>query len=310
MGEGAQSPDPENNENNEPIDHNGAPSAPPTKHKPPDSDPEKTRGCYKIARDIVGLVGVIAAVLAAYYYSGELREMQKQTTIQRNSSMLAEDAWLHVSSGNVKYSTNSNGMTSVITTVHITNTGKTPARQIYAEVAMRLVPNDVTCVPDYRGNQLSNAAGNLMLPGGEPISFVVRLGEDTGQHEKPKLISKAAVAQWKAGQYFVVTYGRLTYRDIFGGWHWEHFCSYSPSDHVPQSPWCEAYNNMDTRRLGRQPRRTPPVGEPYVAAGHVHPVPVEPASVPFCNRITSASSGLFAPIPPGAMDSQVIGMRH
>ena len=263
---------------------------------------EKRRSKYKIASEVVtplsATVAAIAAIIAAHYYAGQLIQMRKQTVIQRNASMLAESAWPYVSSGNMHYSSEANGMASIFTTVRITNAGKTPARQLYAEVAMRIVPNGETCVPDYRGNQLDNAIANVLVPGGKPISFIVKLGSDAGQEQEPKLLSKTRVAQWKAGQYYIVTYGRITYRDIFGGWHWEHFCSWSPSDRISTSAWCEAYNDMDTRRLGGQPRNVPPASEPYVAGGRIHSPPLEPASVPFCKRTANAVNGLFVPHPP------------
>lgn len=257
----------------------------------------------KIALEVIGLgLLITTAVLtgmAVHYYDLQWHAMQEQTIIQRNTSMLAEDAWPYIHTGKPITSLKANGMVSVGMEIRITNAGKTPARQLYAQFAMRIVPNGEICAPDYRG-LLGNATANVLVPGGTPLSFIVPLGSDAAQNATRILLSKTRFAQLKAGQYYVVTYGRVTYRDIFGAWHWEHFCSWSPANsRISAGVWCGPYNNMDRRRLGSRLKTTPPAGEPYLAGGRVHAVPLESASIPFCKRAAHWANRLFLSSPPG-----------
>jgi hypothetical protein len=138
----------------------------------------------------------------------------------------------------------------------IKNTGETPAKTIYAYIAVDIVkPDDVINFSYEQGNKrrphlklfypfmfpkASRAVTHFALrPGENPEKIIVT----------PELISEINAEDPKVR---VVMHGRITYNDIFGDPHWIKFCAQSNPTPLglnsKSGKQCVNHNDIDTQK--------------------------------------------------------------
>jgi len=235
---------------------------------------------YKIALETLTLLFAIGAAAAAgfaiHYYNRQWQEMRKQTVIQRNTSITTERAWLALTSGSTRYLPNAQNLRTVTVDMEIRNTGKTSARQVFAQVQVNVVRNGQKVVLEYSPNSAITQVSMVLLAN-DSFNFVAPL-QHTDAHGVMEAITLSP-ADWQQlldGKGFIVTYGRLTYIDSFGRWHWHHFCSWtSPSglEHAANgftAQNCTAYNEMDQINLDDdQSGSVTPLKDPFLMNGMI-----------------------------------------
>lgn len=229
---------------------------------------------YKIALEILTLFfaigSAVAAGVAVHYYNQQWQEMHKQTVIQRNVSVTTERAWLALSSGDVHVGApNAHKLRLVVVDMQITNSGKTPAKQVFAEVVIDIVRNRVKWNAHYDGLPPTSQILNVILAG-DSSKFSASLQHAAATGTEPTLFSEADWQQLVEGRDYIVVYARMTYRDSFGRWHWQHFCSWSAFAQGEFSAQnCTAYNDMDRIDLDDETTGHSPPSDPYLSEGEI-----------------------------------------
>jgi hypothetical protein len=228
---------------------------------------------YKIALEILTLLFAIASAIAAgfavHYYNFQWREMHKQTVIQRNVSVTTERAWLAVTSGAIHFVPNAKGLRAVFVDMEVRNSGKTPAKQVLAEVVVDIVPNGRKWSAEYNPPTTGQIANVLLANDSMKFTATVQHLSPSGGGEQT-LLSQADWQQLIEGREYIVTYSRMTYRDSFGRWHWQHFCSWSSPIHGQFSATdCTSYNDMDQTDLDDETTEGPSPKDPYLSGGQI-----------------------------------------
>jgi hypothetical protein len=216
-----------------------------------------------------------AAFFAAFGYAGisfcQWQEMQRQTIIQRNASMLTERAWAILSSGSVEFSEpDAKGLRTFAVPIEIKNVGKTPAKNMFAEVVVDTFPNEGTWIARYKNQATTAQIANIVMADSSS-KFSAALKHITDHlSEKTTLLSEGEWKQLTGGDSYIVVYGRMTYMDSFGRWHWQHFCSWATLAAGGVSGQnCTAYNNMDEANLNDKGDEGPPKNDPYIKDGKI-----------------------------------------
>jgi hypothetical protein len=178
-------------------------------------------------------IAVGLAVLVVYIC--QLRVMQQQVK-------LAERAWIgYVLPANFPLE----GATTPAT-LQVTNFGKTPARQVEADIiATALMKGDDPTFDFGVGHPHNRFYAGAVFPNSPfPVTInVVRYGDKQAVPISPSDLRKGL----ESGQYFIVFYGRITYTDIFSIKRWTNFCTGSGTaiegDILKK---CIRYNDVDS----------------------------------------------------------------
>lgn len=239
---------------------------------------------YKITLEILTLLfaigSAVAACFAVYYYNSQWQEMHKQTVIQRNVSVTTERAWLAMTSGNVRIGApDAKKLRLAVVDMQITNSGKTPAKQIFAEVIVDVVRNNAKWNADYNSLPSTGQTTNVILAG-DSSKFSASLQRAAATGTEPTLLSEADWQQLVEGRDYIIVYGRMTYRDSFGRWHWQHFCSWSAFAQGEFSAQdCTAYNDMDQTDLDDETTGNSPPRDPYLSEGEIRNLGAAPMTL-------------------------------
>jgi hypothetical protein len=215
-----------------------------------------------------------AAFLAAFGYAGisffQWHEMQRQTIIQRNAIMLTERAWVTLSSGSVEFSDpDPKGLRTLTVQMETKNVGKTPAKHIFAEVVVDTFPNEGTWIARYKNQPTATQIMNIMVAN-SGSKFPAPLVHITDHGFEKTLLSESEWKRLSGGDSYVVIYGRMTYMDSFGRWHWQHFCSWAAlASGKFSGANCIAYNDIDEANLNDKGDEGPPKNDPYILDGKI-----------------------------------------
>jgi hypothetical protein len=117
--------------------------------------------------------------------------------------------------------------------VVITNTGKTPARNVQVRIGRSTFRKGSTFKPIY--NDDGGPSGTIALFPGQPFMLIT----------KPELpLTAEQVAIIINGEFTLYVYGMVTYEDVFGIKHKSTFCGYMASD-LRSFKSCGTYNQVD-----------------------------------------------------------------
>jgi len=163
---------------------------------------------------------------------------------QLHASHVEQRAWIKVEH-KIEPSTE-NGPLNV--TFTITNTGKTPARQLEARYAVQKVPSDQP--PDLVSRPKVVMSAGLLSPNGS-IPLIVPLLKEKGRLSDPYILTKKDYEELEAGKYYVAGIVTTSYVDIYGVPHWTNFCGWSSiasKDNLIgfAARKCVEYNDSDT----------------------------------------------------------------
>ena len=87
----------------------------------------------------------------------------------------------------------------------------------------------------------------------EPYEPLTRLTERNVPADKPAApvkVTQELRDQLKIGDSYIVTYGEITYNDVFGKHHWIKFCAFGPRTAFTDTKFhkqCVDYNDDDTQ---------------------------------------------------------------
>jgi hypothetical protein len=172
----------------------------------------------------VTLTAVIAAFAgwSIYVFDGQLQEMHKATVIADRNFRIDERAWIGFTLAG-DHITFTLGKPFLVPT-EILNTGKTPARDVEGNVAVRIVEKDASIDFSYApGHANYRIHGGTLFPGGKIIESFEGI-QHGAENAEPIIITKPLGQKIMNAQSFVIIHGRITYQDEFGTEHWTTFC--------------------------------------------------------------------------------------
>jgi hypothetical protein len=162
-----------------------------------------------------------------------------------NNFIADERAWVNVPAP-TSYPLNG---TSVPVVTQMTNTGKTPARDVeWDVVATVLNKGDEPALGDFSvGHPHNHLYAGAVFPNAPvPIALpLVHYGPQAADIIVPDDTLRQDIA---IGNRFIIFYGRVTYYDIFGVMHWTQFCSSSGPGVQDTLKKCIGYNDVDNNK--------------------------------------------------------------
>jgi hypothetical protein len=190
----------------------------------------------------VGATVVMAGAMIVYTVYA-----QRQWRVMDTSLRLDHRAWLSPSSvPNIPLEDGK----PLVQLVILTNTGRTPAKKVAGRIVTVLVGRSE--VPHFDYTHGVQFPAGIMFPN-QPMpvsSLLIPRGVPQGVIPQPILMSGLMRQQIGAGQAFILTYGNITYDDVFGEHHWLHFCVFGPQETRPlYEGWkqCYQYNDDDSK---------------------------------------------------------------
>lgn len=186
-------------------------------------------------RFVLELVAVVVGLGVLGVYFCQLRVMQQQVN-------LAERGWI----GFVQPPTFPLDGATTPATIQVTNFGKTPARQVEGDMVAAVLMKGEEPTFDYSlGHPHNRFYAGVVFPNSPfPVTIdVVRYINKT-----PTAVSSADLRkELESGQSYVVFYGQIAYKDIFGIEHWTHFCTGSGKamQELDTLKKCIRYNDVD-----------------------------------------------------------------
>jgi hypothetical protein len=141
---------------------------------------------------------------------------------------------------------------TVMGTTQVFNFGKTPAKNVFVEIAVERLQKDES--PKLADDVLAmTAKEGVIFPNAtdrDPIPFGIV--KDATQRSDFEPISKDDARKFAAGELFYVIYGRAVYTDFFKTQHWTQFCRWLATPPPPQEQTrtftaarCIKYNDLD-----------------------------------------------------------------
>jgi hypothetical protein len=129
----------------------------------------------------------------------------------------------------------------------ISNTGKTPALDVTADIYVEIVPNGYE--PHFGGGIPHNRFDIGAITPNNPQNFIVSRYRSTGRvgevaDDPVSLDEKTRLTE---GRAWLAVHGKVRYRDVFKHWHWATYCSWNKfnpaAEYAARS--CSAYNGID-----------------------------------------------------------------
>jgi hypothetical protein len=136
--------------------------------------------------------------------------------------------------------------TSIPVVTQITNSGKTPAKDVQGDVvATVLNKGEEPTLGDFSvGHPHNRLYAGVVFPGAPiPTTInVVRYGPKVPENIVPDDTLRQDIEH---GNRFIIFYGRITYYDVFGIQHWTQFCTGSGTAILDNLKQCIRYNDVD-----------------------------------------------------------------
>jgi len=194
--------------------------------------PETPTPLWKNVLEIVAVVaGTFYAVLAYWQWH----------TMHR-SLLVDQRAWISV----VFLSNFPLEGASIPAPIQLTNTGKTPAKDVEGDIVATVLKRGDEPLFDYSvGHPHNRLHAGAIFPN-TPISTAVSLVRYGLQTAEPIVPTPELRQEIASGQSFIIFYGKITYADIFGVRHWTTFCTGSGSAIQSNDlKKCVSYNDVD-----------------------------------------------------------------
>jgi hypothetical protein len=125
----------------------------------------------------------------------------------------------------------------------LTNTGRTPAKNLVRLQSTSILPRGASFVPVYDASKPDSVNPSVS------ILFPNQFYRGTTKITNGKNLEQIDVDRITQGDLTVYVYGKVCYKDVFNKKHWERFCDlYSPSSKTYSS--CYEYNEIDSNDSG------------------------------------------------------------
>lgn len=133
----------------------------------------------------------------------------------------------------------------------LTNRGKTPAKDIKAIFLVKKVMNDTPPnLDDWRvkSKPASSYYAGVAFPTGFDVVPTQRVRTKAGSTDvaEPDPLTGSEWKELSDGRAYLVFYGEMTYRDVYGVFHWTKYCTWKgliPGNYTSRD--CTAYNDTD-----------------------------------------------------------------
>ncbi|MCU1243714.1 MAG: hypothetical protein JWO71_4440 [Candidatus Acidoferrum typicum] len=179
----------------------------------------------------------------------EIRTLQAQVAAIERQMRQDQRAWIKIELGPLVTNHNPTAGTVIpFVPVTISNTGKSPAKNISGKFVMEKVPNGQSPSLRYDVQGRRVTVGSMWqgtsLPRVEASIF--RINPTSKQYEVRPL-STAENEEILKGKAYLATYARVEYDDVFGIHHWTTACAFSTEDTpgVYKAEACTSYNGVD-----------------------------------------------------------------
>jgi hypothetical protein len=135
---------------------------------------------------------------------------------------------------------------SIPAPIQLTNTGKTPAKDVEGDIIATVLKKGEEPLFDYGvGHPHSRLHAGAIFPN-MPISTTITLARYGAQMPEPIVPTPEFRRDIANGQSFIIFYGKITYTDIFGDQYWTTFCTGGGSAIQSNDPKkCVSYNDVD-----------------------------------------------------------------
>jgi hypothetical protein len=125
----------------------------------------------------------------------------------------------------------------------ITNTGKTPARNLV--IYSIIEPVDAGKRPNFSYSGIPPITGGFLPPNGK-ASLPPNALIDLRQPQQPlAIVDQERLDLFKNKKFGIYAHGRIEYDDIFGDSHWMTYCSYLPYPSIGTFAFCSEHNETD-----------------------------------------------------------------
>jgi hypothetical protein len=161
--------------------------------------------------------------------------------LARKNAHLDQRAWLTVSFGTYKYVVNQ----PLGTTYEVTDTGKTPARNVNGKAVTRFM--SAKTIPSFTYEHGTTADLGTMLPGIHQgaVSWLIPSNVPENVRIEPLRVSEQMFRDLHNGTGYIMVYGSISYDSVFGAHHWIKFCQTSGPTAYTQPKECIDYNDVD-----------------------------------------------------------------
>jgi hypothetical protein len=190
---------------------------------------------------VAAFLTFLAIVAQVWIYNAQLKEMQKSTksasraakaaegsiALMRDNARLDQRAWVTVA-----------GVTGfpevgkpLVVTVHITNTGKSPAKNVKVTPIIESCAGDI--VPDFPSTVAKIANSEIQGQGSVPSTVLLAPAAQTyaSINLGKKNLAEGALTELRDMKYRIFVYGKIVYTDIFDCEHWTSFANFlGPTD--------------------------------------------------------------------------------
>jgi hypothetical protein len=135
----------------------------------------------------------------------------------------------------------------MIVGISLANIGATSALNFRIQGILEILDKDKEPSFRYPGDPDPHDLEVGFLAPREPIPWAVTAWDG----KEKRVFTSDDDARMKASTAYAVTYGRMTYRDIFGKSHWETYCvaSKAPKAWAIDHTKCAAYNRVDSEPI-------------------------------------------------------------
>jgi hypothetical protein len=165
-----------------------------------------------------------------------------QLMVMRRALIVDQRAWISVSV--VGWAPIGENMPLGVT-LHVTNTGKTPAKRVAQQIVIEKIDSQNSPTFAYDRPHVASVAG-IMVPNTPRDIAAVMLTKEKPAILDPPLMTKADIDEINSGKVYLAVFGKFSYWDIHDVIHWVSFCFWhSPTSGNYSAKKCAAYNDID-----------------------------------------------------------------
>lgn len=162
---------------------------------------------------------------------------------QLNTMRLEQRAWISIEPPKT---TKAGENKPLIAELIIKNNGKTPAKKLDSVFHVKIFKSNESPNLNLSGFAFSSTAG--ILNPNDTIPTPVPMLKGVTDILNPPLLTHDEAVEISSGKAYIVTFGKVTYFDIYGIPHWITYCSWQTTANVRgnySSLDCVEYNNVD-----------------------------------------------------------------
>jgi hypothetical protein len=130
----------------------------------------------------------------------------------------------------------------LVATIVLTNSGKTPALDVATLASIEFVDKDAILNPHYQIDKTDQVSRSVIQPGMKEIITTLPVSSPTGSGAGT--MGTKDFTEIQSGKSIVYVFGKITYRDVFGGKHFATFCGFLNRNMTTLRP-CKTYSQAD-----------------------------------------------------------------